>query len=129
MNLVRRIFSGVNVSYIVRAYVIGLVFLSLFSFLFFSGVNKNLSYFDIVMLVLLLSVNTILFPFSKLVWDEVMNMVLGRNVIFVNALFLFGAKILINATLWVFAIFVAPIGLIYIWFRTRESEEDVEYVE
>ena len=96
MNLVRRIFNGMNMSYIVRAYVIGLVFLSLFSFLFFSGVNKNLSYFDIVMLVLFLSLNTILFPFSKLVWDEIMNMVLARNVIFMNALFLFGAKILIR---------------------------------
>jgi hypothetical protein len=64
-------------------------------------------------------VNTLLFPFAKLVWNNVRDFILGDTVLISSAMFLFMGKFFINGTLWSLAIFIAPIGIGYLWFRNR----------
>jgi len=119
MNFVRRIVGGVQPSYLVRAYLIGIVFFALTAGLTFKAGTRNGIPLGFVAFAAL---NTLLFPFAKLVWDELRNLVFGNNVIFVNALLLFAFKWIVNGLLWALAIFVAPVGILYLWFRTRHPK-------
>ena len=113
--MLSRIMNGVERSYIIRAWIIGAVFLAIMLFFAFNSKNGFPYGFIIYSIVC-----TVLFPFSKLVWDELKNLIMGNNVVFMNALFLFLMKYFINAFLWALAPFIAIIGIGYIWFRTRE---------
>ncbi len=123
MNFLRRIFGGVQPSYIVRSYLIGLIFFALIVGMALSAETKNGTPIGLIVFAVL---NTLLFPFAKLIWDELRNLAFGNNVIFMNAIFLFMLKWFVNAMLWAFAIFVAPIGILYLWFRTRQPKTPLE---
>lgn len=111
-----RILNGVERTYLIRAWLIAACFFALMAVVAFQ--NKNgvqvapLIYFAIC---------TLLFPFSKLVWDEIKALVMGQNIIFMNALILMLLKVFINALLWSFAPFIAVIGIGYIWYRTKSN--------
>jgi len=62
-----------------------------------------------------------LFPFAKLVWDELKALALGDAFLISPIVFLYPAKFLINITLWGFALFIAPFGVGYLWFKTKAS--------
>ncbi|MCQ9147654.1 MULTISPECIES: hypothetical protein [Brucella/Ochrobactrum group] len=123
MNFLRRIFGGVQLSYLIRSYLIGLIFFALMIGMALSAEIKNGSP---VGLIVFASLSTLLFPFAKLVWDELRDLAFGNNVIFMNAIMLFMLKWFVNACLWAFAIFVAPIGILYLWFRTRQPLASVD---
>lgn len=112
--MLRRILSGVERSYLIRSWIIGICFLALM--LFAASQGKNAIPITAIFYFI---VSTILFPFSKLVWDELKLLMMGNNIIFMNILILYPLKLFINALLWGFAPFVAILGIGYIWFRTR----------
>ena len=117
MNFLRRIFGGLQPSYLIRSYLVGLIFFSLMIGMALNAETKNGSP---VGLIVFASLSTLLFPFAKLVWDELRDLAFGNNVIFMNAMMLIMLKWLVNGFLWAFAIFVAPIGILYLWLRTRQ---------
>ncbi|MEJ5902426.1 hypothetical protein [Ochrobactrum teleogrylli] len=117
MNFLRRIFGGLQPSYLIRSYLIGLIFFALMIGVALNAETKNGSP---VGLIVFASLSTLLFPFAKLVWDELRDLAFGNNVIFMNAMMLIMLKWLVNGFLWAFAIFVAPIGILYLWLRTRQ---------
>ena len=82
------------------------------------GATGGLEASDYPTLVVLF-VGSLLFPFTKLVWDELRDLALGENFVLINAVVMLIAKIFINFMLWFVSIFVAPLGLLYLWWRTR----------
>lgn len=116
MPFLRRIFGSVDRAYLIRAYIISFAIFA-FCAAIFSRDTHQTHPFEWVFFI----VNTILFPFSKLVWDEIMALLLGRNMFFLPAIFLMLAKLMINIFLWGGAIFVAPLGILWLWYRTREA--------
>jgi len=123
MNFIRRIFSGVQPTYLIRSYLIGLIFFALIVGMALSAETKSGTP---VGLLAFGTLSTLLFPFAKLVWDELRDLAFGNNVIFMNAIFLFMLKWFVNGFLWAFAIFVAPVGILYLWFRTRQAKVPLE---
>ncbi len=123
MRTFQRIFSGVRTSYLIRAYIIGAIFFLLMASVSLSAQAKNGTPYGAITFAAL---STVLFPFAKLVWDELRDLAIGNNMIFMNAILLFMLKWFVNAFLWTFAIFVAPLGVLYLWFRTRQPEVMVE---
>nr|WP_181377321.1 hypothetical protein [Ochrobactrum sp. LM19]AJW29986.1 membrane protein [Ochrobactrum sp. LM19] len=123
MNIFRRIFGGVQPSYLVRSYLIGLLFFALTVGMAMSSEIKNGTP---VGLIVFATLSTLLFPFAKLVWDELRDLAFGNNVIFMNAFSLFMLKWVVNGLLWALAIFIAPVGILYLWFRTRQPKEAME---
>ena len=109
--------------YLVRAYLFSVAMLSYYIWILTT--NTTLSNFEMVALMLYAVICTIIFPFSKLVWDEIKQTILGNNTIFsvgIWAVFInFIVKVLINALLWFFAIFVAPLGILYLWIKGRNQ--------
>jgi len=112
MNVLRRIFAGVHRPYLIRAYMIGFLFFALIGGMALNAKPANIG------LIVTSALSTLLFPFAKLVWDELRNLVLGNNMIIMPILVLFPLKLFVNAFLWGAAILVAPLGILYLWFRT-----------
>lgn len=118
MNAFKRVFGAVSGAHLVRSYLLGLIFLALFCWLFFKTARPmgetilTLGYFGIC---------TLLFPFAKLVWDQLKSLVLGESIILMPVILLYPLKLIVNLILWFFAIFVAPFGLAYIWWRTKAA--------
>ncbi|KAB0537746.1 MULTISPECIES: hypothetical protein [Pseudochrobactrum] len=112
-----RILNGVERTYLIRAWLIGACFFALMVTVALQAKNgaqfAPLFYFAIC---------TLMFPFSKLVWDELKNLVMGQNIFLMNALILMMLKLFINALLWAFAPFIAIIGIGYIWYRTKSND-------
>lgn len=118
MNAFKRIFGALSGSHLVRSYLLGLMFLAAFCWLFFKT-ERPMS--ETVLTVAYFGLCTLVFPFAKLVWDELKLLVLGESIILMPALILYPLKLMVNAILWVFALFVAPFGLAYIWWRTKAA--------
>jgi len=70
----------------------------------------------------LLFINTLLYPYSRFVYESVVGFIIGNNVFFVNALFMLIAKLMTMTMCWSMAIFIAPLGLAYLyWHHSRQT--------
>ena len=115
MSIFSRIFGTVDRTYLIRAYCIGIAFFALMMFFATRGTWHTSNYSGVA----IYAVSTLLFPFSKLVWDTLFGAALGNNLIIMNALVLFLIKFFINGMLWGFAILIAPLGIGYLLYRSR----------
>jgi hypothetical protein len=107
-------FGGLTTSYYVRQFVFGALFaILILSFVASSPSGLAGSPGLIVMSV----VCTLLYPYSRFVYESVIGYVMGDNVFFVNAVFMLTVKLITMVMCWSFAIFVAPLGLAYLYWR------------
>jgi hypothetical protein len=66
-------------------------------------------------LILTLVVNTFLYPYSRYVYEGITRFILGENLFIINAGVMLLAKLLTMALCWAAAVFIAPIGLAYLY--------------
>jgi hypothetical protein len=59
--------------------------------------------------------NTLLYPYARFVYEGVVGFVLGHNTFYVNAMLMLFVKALTMLLCWLFALFIAPVGLIYLY--------------
>jgi len=111
-TLFAKSFGGLSRPYYFRHLLFGLIFPA-FVFFFASNAGKPIPYH----LILFSLVSTVLYPYARFVYEGVMNFILGNNVFFVNAIVMMFAKFSTMLICWAFAIFIAPIGLVYLYFR------------
>ncbi|MFT4091757.1 MAG: hypothetical protein QM645_13565 [Asticcacaulis sp.] len=111
-----RIFGALRPAYLIRAWLIGAAFLALIIWL---SLRASAGTQSPTIPLIYFSVCTLLFPFAKLCWDELRNLLMGDNIVFLPAVLVWPLKLIINIMLWGFAVFIAPFGLLYLWFRTR----------
>lgn len=114
--MLARVFGSVRREYLLRAYVIGLMFYGFFIFMDYQAGWPDGFFWKRALPGFICLV---LFPFSKLVYDELKRFLLGDNVFFLNAIFMLFAKLVINSVLFICAWFIAPIGMAYLWYRSR----------
>lgn len=74
--------------------------------------------------VVLLLANALLYPYSRFVYEELMGFLMGNNVFFVNALFMLVVKLFTMTLCWGFAIFIAPLGLAYLFLYHRRAQRN-----
>ncbi|RWF84104.1 MAG: hypothetical protein EOQ36_26250 [Mesorhizobium sp.] len=122
MTVLRRILGSLGPAYLVRSYAIGLVLLGLVTAFFTSVAAKDAGGSPVAMYAYLI-LCALLFPFAKLTWDELRNLVFGDNLIVMNAPLMLFLKFVVNVLLWGFAVFIAPFGVLYLWLRTRAPRE------
>jgi len=74
--------------------------------------------------------SAILFPFAKLVWDEIKSLISNDATVTITpineaglmlSMMRFAGKLMMNALLWFFAIGIAPLGILYLWMRNRNA--------
>ena len=115
--VLEKTFGGLSPQYYFRQFVFGLIFPAIF---YYSGTHGTNSiplgmYFFMI-------VNTFLYPYSRFVYESIMDFILGRNVFFVNALVMLFVKLITMAVCWSAAILISPIGLAYLYYHHSKSE-------
>jgi hypothetical protein len=110
--VIAKTFGGLSASYYFRQFIFGLVF-PVFLYMTASSGSHPLS----LPMLLMLVVNTLLYPYSRFVYESVMNFIMGRNVFFVNAILMLAVKVVTMALCWACAIFIAPLGLAYLYYH------------
>lgn len=108
MEKIKNVISSVDRRYLIKCYIISIII----AFLAISGGVSGFTFFFVI-------ISAVLFPFSALVWDELIGLMMSGNFIvlplpimiiwkFVKVLLLFG-----------FAIFIAPLGILYLSIRNK----------
>jgi hypothetical protein len=115
--VIAKTFGGLSSQYYFRQFVFGLIFPALYFFVSSKG-NHAMQAAMIVFLV----VNTLLYPYSRFVYETIVNFIMGRNVFLTNALLMLFVKLVTMAICWSLAIFIAPVGLAYLyWHHSKEG--------
>lgn len=104
-------FGGLSLQIYVRHFLFGLIFPALFLFIWSQG-NESMP----MPMMIFMAVSSLLYPYSRFVYEGVVGYILGNNVFFVNAILMLFAKYITMAICWVCAIFIAPVGLLYLYF-------------
>lgn len=110
-------FGGLTPSYYIRQLIFGSLFGAFI--LFMKSRSPSGITFDAVSLAV---VCTLLYPYSRFVYESVVGYIMGNNVFFVNAPLMLLTKFITMFMCWLFAIFVAPAGLAYLyWHHSRQA--------
>jgi hypothetical protein len=108
--LLAKTFGGLSRAYYFRQFVFGLSFAVFFFFI----ASRSPHAMPLGMAVFLVA-NTLLYPYARFVYEGVINFLLGENRFYVNAILMLFVKLLTMLMCWAFAIFIAPVGLIYLY--------------
>ncbi|MDQ0589184.1 hypothetical protein [Variovorax paradoxus] len=114
-------FGGLSRAYYIRQFLFGLIFPAFTLFMMTRGRSGPT---DVGLpLALLFALNTLLYPYARFVYESAVGFVMGNNVFFVNAFLMLFVKAITMLLCWAFAIFIAPIGLIYLYFHHSKAEQ------
>lgn len=64
--------------------------------------------------------NTLLYPYSRFVYEKILGFIIGDNVFYGNAIIVLLFKLFTMWLCWFFAFVVAPAGLIYLYFNAEK---------
>jgi len=115
--VIQKTLGGLSMQYYFRQFFFGL---AIAAFIFFMSTQGGRS-MSVGMLFFTV-VSTLLYPYSRFVYESVIGFVMGESVFFVNAIFMLFTKFITMAMCWVFAIFVAPIGFAYLYYHHSKAE-------
>ena len=128
MNFAKRLFGKIHTRYLIRAYVISAALLA-YTLWYFSNQTGPLGYQKALMFGYAI-LSAILFPFAKLVWDEIKSLITNDTALriaplnevgFMLSLTRLSGKLIVNVLLWFFAIGIAPLGILYLCLRNRST--------
>ena len=110
-------FGGLSISYYLRQFLFGLIMPGILYF-----ANKDDPLPPPFHTYLLCATNALLYPYARFVYEGILNYVLGANVFYVNAWLMLAWKLLMMFVCWAFAIFIAPLGLAYLYVYHSRRE-------
>ncbi|EDQ6555061.1 hypothetical protein S675_003253 [Salmonella enterica subsp. enterica] len=119
MSFIRKTLGGLDTAYYIRHFIFGAAIATLFFFM----INASKAGIDAKFLIML-SICTILYPYSRFVYEQIVNFIMGDNVFFGNAIFMLAIKFTTMALCWGLSIFIAPIGLVYLYFYHTKAEKN-----
>ena len=127
MNFFQKTLGGLSKQYYIRQFLFGCVFAALMISI---SVHGNSLYPDtgkLVLWICMAIIYTFLYPYSRFVYETVVGYIMGNNVFYLNVGLMLFCKIITMALCWALSIFIAPIGMLYLYFyhskRLRESSE------
>ena len=111
---IAKTFGGLSGHYYVRQFLFGLIFPALIGFALSQATTPHTAAFGNYVL---LAVNTLLYPYSRFVYESIVAYIMGKNIFFVNAIVMLLVKLMTMAICWSFALFIAPFGLLFLYIR------------
>jgi len=112
------VFKGLTPQYYFRQLFFGALIFGSMIFMLSHG-NKSIG--DHFGLLVIYSINTLLYPYSRFAYESIMEFFIGGNLFFVNAFLMLSVKFITMFLCWGFAIFIAPLGLLFIYFYQKKS--------
>lgn len=119
-NFLRMTFGGLSKQYLFRQLFFGSLFLAVTVFAVLNGGRQSP-----VATIVFAIISTFLYPYSRFVYERIMSFILGENFFVVNALLMLLVKLITMLICWSFAIFIAPVGLISLYFYHRRAVGEV----
>lgn len=110
-QIVQKTLFGLSKEYYFRQFIFGLIVPAFIIFMASHGKNSIP-----IAMYLLFAINTALYPYSRFVYESIVDFIMGNNVFFVNAIFMLIVKIFTMVLCWSFAVFISPIGLLYLYY-------------
>ncbi|RQP22462.1 hypothetical protein [Piscinibacter terrae] len=110
--IIQKTFGGLAPSYYFRHFVFGLIFPAMFFFAMSRSPNPQ----PLAAYVILV-VNTLLYPYARFVYEGVVGFFMGDTVLIVNLFLMLFVKVMTMAVCWGGALFIAPIGLLYLFIH------------
>lgn len=115
--IIRKTFGGMALSVYIRHFLFSSVFFVLFMMLALSADQTPLWVWGMIV------INTLLYPYARFAYEGVVNYILGNHFFLADGLVFIAAKIATMLMCWTSAIFMAPLGLLYLYFyHSRQSE-------
>ena len=118
MDFFRKTLGGLKASYYIRHFIFGALISAIF--IYFSLHNPH-GYKTGNMIVFV--INAFLYPYSRFVYETIVGFIMGQNFFFVNALLMLMVKMMTMLVCWFLSIFIAPLGLAYIYFYHTRAEK------
>ena len=109
-EILRKTFGGLSKEYYIRNFIFGLIFPAILLWVQLS--HGHLNPWVLVICVL----NTPLYPYSRFVYESIIEFIMGKNIFLFAAPLMLIAKLFTMLLCWNFAIFIAPIGLLYLYY-------------
>ena len=112
------LFKGLTKEYYFRQLFFGFLMFGLYMFMATNGDAKNLKYGMAAFMLF----NTFIYPYARFAYEEIVGFILGDTVIFSNILVFTAIKFFTMSVCWISAIFIAPIGLLFIYLHQRKQQ-------
>ena len=120
--IIQKTFGGLSTQYYLRNFIFGLL-VSTFVFYLSTQGGSNIKLEPLFFIVL----NTFLYPYARYVYQSAVDFVMGENVFYINAILMLFVKATTIILCWVFSIFIAPVGLAYLYYyHSKRASSDSE---
>ena len=123
MSFLAKTLGGLSKAYYTRQFLFGLIFFIFIVAISYNGYNYTGNASILVKNVILGLICLLLYPYSRFVYESIIEYILGDNVFFINAPLMLVTKLITMAICFIFSIFIAPIGLIYLYFYHSKQEK------
>ncbi len=122
MSFISKTFGGLNKSYYLRHLFFGFILYALMCGLLLQA-SKGVIDSKLITAVLMLTVLLLLYPYSRFVYESIVDFILGDHIFFVNPILLLMVKFMTMALCFGFSWIIASIGLIYLYFYHSKQEK------
>lgn len=127
MGFISKTFGGLSKAYYFRNCLFGLPLYILFVVLM-TKQGTDLSA-NGIFAVIMLTIMQFLYPYSRFVYESIVDFIMGDTVFFINIISFLWTKFASVVLCWVFGIFIAPIGLLYLYFYHSKQEKKHKVTE
>jgi len=117
-NILRKTLGGLTREYYFRQFFFGIILSIGFFYMRTQGDFSKLEIRDIFIII----VNTLLYPYSRFIYESIMDFFIGNNAFWTSGIVLYFVimfKIMMMFMCWAAAIFIAPVGLLYLYYVNR----------
>lgn len=111
MELFRKTLGGLKASYYIRHFIFGAIISTFFIYISMQN-PSGMKVGNVILFV----INALLYPYARFVYEQVVSFIMGENVFFINAIVMLMAKVITMCLCWIFSIFIAPVGLAYLYY-------------
>ncbi len=118
MKSIKELFASLNASYLMRQYVFGFICYALLIYINKDTLNAQI--------IVILTISLLLYPFAMFVYDSIVNFLLGDNIVFKSLGLTIILGVIKTVGIFVFSIFIAPVGIIYLYLTRGKRLENAE---
>ena len=125
-SIIEKTLGGLSMHYYMRQFFFGSLILA---FTYFIAIQKTpeINLQDHLPIVFLFILNTFLYPYSRFVYESIVDFIMG-DTLFINSLITLIFKLITMYVCWQLSIFIAPIGLAYLYYlHSKRNREQAEY--
>jgi len=115
--IIQKTLGGLSRQYYFRQLFFGLV---IAAFTYYMSTQGGKAPMPIGMMVFTV-VTTLLYPYSRFVYESIMGYIMGNNIFIGNAIIMLMVKFMTMVMCWAGALLIAPIGLAYLYYHHTKA--------